>query len=223
MGLGRRVHRRRERSFGHVLQPGRHHERWVASSFWAASARSCSPGRRSRTALIRRTWTRRFQVDRHHDDCRSFIGTVVKFGRKRFGDHQFALAYSTFEVDRNPLARARFRARTRASSLDLRLNNDYSASAGTASPSRAQATKKTALGLTAFVAQQRGFYSEDIGHRDRWNPRRDRSPSRRRLGHIEHVAFGLRTGTSSFGWACAPSVQPPLAAGLSCSRRQGFP
>ena len=30
----------------------------------------------------------------------SFIGTVVKFGKKRFGDHQFAVAYSTFEVAR---------------------------------------------------------------------------------------------------------------------------
>ena len=30
----------------------------------------------------------------------TFIGTVVRFGRQRFGDHQFALAYSTFEVAR---------------------------------------------------------------------------------------------------------------------------
>jgi len=30
-----------------------------------------------------------------------FIGTVVKLGRKRFGDHQFAVGYSTLEVDRD--------------------------------------------------------------------------------------------------------------------------
>ena len=30
----------------------------------------------------------------------SFIWTVVKMGRKRFGDHQFAVGYSTFEVAR---------------------------------------------------------------------------------------------------------------------------
>jgi hypothetical protein len=90
-----------------------------------------------------------------------FIGTVVKFGRKRFGDHQFALAYSTLEVDRNEFNASSIQGDT-ASSLDLRLNNDYS-SRWYGVSFAAQATKKTALGLTAFVAQQRGFYSEDIG------------------------------------------------------------
>ena len=90
-----------------------------------------------------------------------FIGTVVKFGRKRFGDHQFALAYSTLEVDRNRFGASSIQIEP-ASSLDLRLTNDYN-SRWYGVSFAAQATKKTALGLTAFVAQQRGFYSEDIG------------------------------------------------------------
>ncbi|MGB5366028.1 MAG: hypothetical protein WBN14_07150, partial [Polyangiales bacterium] len=90
-----------------------------------------------------------------------FIGTVVKFGRKRLGDHQFALAYCTLEVDRNAFNAGSIEIEP-ASSLDLRLSNDYS-SRWYGVSFAAQATKKTALGLTAFVAQQRGFYSEDIG------------------------------------------------------------
>jgi len=90
-----------------------------------------------------------------------FIGTVVKFGRKRFGDHQFALGYSTLEVDRSEFNASSIQIEP-ASSLDLRMNNDYS-SRWYGVSFAAQATKKTALGFTAFVAQQRGFYSEDIG------------------------------------------------------------
>jgi len=90
-----------------------------------------------------------------------FIGTVVKFGRKRFGDHQFALAYSTLEVDRNEFNAGSIQIEP-GSSLDLRLNNDYT-SRWYGISFAAQATKKLAIGLTAFVAQQRGFYSEDIG------------------------------------------------------------
>ena len=90
-----------------------------------------------------------------------FIGTVVKFGRKRFGDHQFALAYSTLEADRNEFGTGSIQSDS-ASSLDLGLNNDYS-SRWYGVSFAAQATKKTSLGLTAFVAQQRWFYGEDIG------------------------------------------------------------
>ena len=90
-----------------------------------------------------------------------FIGTVVKFGRKRFGDHQFALAYSTLEVDRNSFGVGLSQIEP-ASSFDVRLNNDYN-SRWYGVSFAAQATKKTALGFTAFVAQQRGNYSEDIG------------------------------------------------------------
>lgn len=90
-----------------------------------------------------------------------FIGTVVKFGRKRFGDHQFALAYSTLEVDRNEFNAGSIQSES-ASSLDLRLTNTYS-SRWYGVSFAAQATKRTSLGFTAFVAQQRGSYSEDIG------------------------------------------------------------
>ena len=90
-----------------------------------------------------------------------FIGTVVKFGRKRFGDHQFALAYSTLEVDRNEFNAGSIQSES-ASSLDLRLSNNYN-SRWYGVSFAAHATKKTSLGFTAFVAQQRGFYSEDIG------------------------------------------------------------
>jgi len=90
-----------------------------------------------------------------------FIGTVIKFGRKRFGDHQFALAYSTLEVDRNSFGVGLSQIEPEAS-LDLRLNNNYN-SRWYGVSFAAQATKKTSLGLTAFVAQQRGNYSEDIG------------------------------------------------------------
>ena len=90
-----------------------------------------------------------------------FIGTVVKFGRQRFGDHQFALAYSTLEVDRNEFNAGSIQIET-DSSLDLGLTNDYR-SRWYGVSFAAQATEKTALGFTAFVAQQRGFYSEDIG------------------------------------------------------------
>jgi hypothetical protein len=85
----------------------------------------------------------------------------VKFGRKRFGDHQFALAYSTLEVDRNSFGVGLSEIEP-ASSFDVRLNNDYN-SRWYGVSFAAQATKKTALGFTAFVAQQRGNYSEDIG------------------------------------------------------------
>ncbi len=139
-----------------------------------------------------------------------FIGTAVKFGRKRFGDHQFALGYSTLEVDRNEFNASSIQSDS-ASSLDLRLNNDYS-SRWYGVSFAAQATKKTALGFTAFVAQQRGFYSEDIGVATGWNPRRERSPNRWRLGHIEHLAFRSELGHRPSA-GCTPSIQPPLAVG----------
>jgi hypothetical protein len=123
----------------------------------------------SSLAFIRRTVDNAFSSPNVDTDFTSkgtstiprFIGTVVKFGRKRFGDHQFALGYSTLEVDRNAFNAGSIQIEPDAS-LDLRLSNDYS-SRWYGVSFAAQATKRTALGLTAFVAQQRGFYSEDIG------------------------------------------------------------
>ena len=53
-----------------------------------------------------------------------FIGTVVKLGRKRFGDHQFALGYSTLEVARDGFGETVTQIDAE-SSLDLRLSRRY--------------------------------------------------------------------------------------------------
>ncbi len=91
----------------------------------------------------------------------SFVGTVVKFGRKRFGDHQFALAYSTFEVSREAFG-AGASEFNENSGLDVRLGESFRDRWYGVSFA-AQTTKKVALGLTGFLSQQRGNYDEDIG------------------------------------------------------------
>ena len=91
----------------------------------------------------------------------SFIGTVVKFGRKRFGDHQFAVAYSTFEVAREGFGVGVSQIEEPAS-LDLRLNKFYKDRWYGVSFA-AHVKKHVALGLSGFLAQQNGNYSEDIG------------------------------------------------------------
>ena len=181
----------------------------VASSFWVASARSSSYGRKIKNAFDSPNVDADFSSKRTTTIPR-FIGTVVKFGRKRFGDHQFALAYSTLEVDRNDVNAGSVQVNT-DSSLDLRLNNDYS-SRWYGVSFAAQATEENrawvhGLRCTAARVLQRRHRA-----RDRWNARRDRSPSRWRLGHVEHVAFGSELGHRPSA-GCAPSVQPPLAAG----------
>ena len=65
------------------------------------------------------------------------------------------------EVDRNEFNEGSIQIET-DSSLDLGLTNDYR-SRWYGVSFGAQAREKTALGFTVFVAQQRGFYSEDIG------------------------------------------------------------
>lgn len=91
----------------------------------------------------------------------SFVGTVVKFGRQRFGDHQFALAYSTFEVNRQDFG-AGATDFSEEATLDLRLSNSFR-SRWYGISFAAQTTKNVSLGLTGFLAQQNGYYSEDIG------------------------------------------------------------
>jgi len=90
-----------------------------------------------------------------------FIGTVVKFGRKKFGDFQFALAYSTLEVDRYSFGVGASQVEP-AATLDLRLSNNYN-SRWYGVSFAAQVRKNVSVGLSAFVAQQRGNYNEDIG------------------------------------------------------------
>lgn len=91
----------------------------------------------------------------------SFIGTVVKLGKKRFGDHPFALAYSTFEVARERLG-VGLSSITDPSSVDLRLSNNYKTRWYGISFA-AQVKKNIALGLSAFLSQQNGDYSEEVG------------------------------------------------------------
>jgi hypothetical protein len=91
----------------------------------------------------------------------SFVGTVVKLGRKRFGDHQWAVAYSTFEVGRESFGVGVSEIEAPAS-LDLRLNNTYK-SRWYGISFAAHAAKKVAVGLSGFLADQGGRYDEDIG------------------------------------------------------------
>ena len=91
----------------------------------------------------------------------SFIGTVVKFGKKRFGDHQFAVAYSTFEVAREGFGVGLTEIEDPAS-LDLRITQRYRDRWYGVSFA-AQALKDLALGLSGFLADQSGSYREDIG------------------------------------------------------------
>ena len=90
-----------------------------------------------------------------------FIGTVVKLGRKRFGDHQFALGYSTLEVARDNFGDTVTQIDAE-SSLDLRLSRRYRERWYGISFA-ARVAEKVSVGLTAFVAQQRFNYDEDIG------------------------------------------------------------
>ena len=90
-----------------------------------------------------------------------FIGTVVQMGRKRFGDHQFALAYSTLEVARDRFGET-VTQNEAVSSLDLRLNRNYR-SRWYGMSFAARVAEKVSVGLSAFVAQQRFNYDEDIG------------------------------------------------------------
>jgi hypothetical protein len=91
----------------------------------------------------------------------SFVGTVVKLGRKRFGDHQFALGYSTFEVAREAFGVGLSQVEA-PGSVDLRLNNAYRDRWYGVSFA-AHVKKNVALGLTGFLAQQSSNYSEDVG------------------------------------------------------------
>jgi hypothetical protein len=119
--------------------------------------------------FVRRTVENAFESPNVEEDFTSkstttlprFIGTVVKFGRKKFGDFQFALAYSTLEVDRYRVGVSASQNEP-AASFDLRLNNRYTTRWYGVSFA-AQVRKKVSVGFSAFVAEQRGNYSEDIG------------------------------------------------------------
>ena len=91
----------------------------------------------------------------------SFVGTVVTFGPNRFGTRQFALAYSTFEVSREAFGAGASELQE-ASDLDVRIGSGFR-SRWYGISFAAQTSKTVSLGLTAFLAQQQGDYSENIG------------------------------------------------------------
>ena len=91
----------------------------------------------------------------------SFIGTVVKFGKKRFGDHPFAVAYSTFEVAREGFGVGVTQIED-PGSLDLRMNQVYRDRWYGVSFA-AHVLQDLALGLSGFLADQGSNYSEDVG------------------------------------------------------------
>ena len=90
-----------------------------------------------------------------------FIGTVVKFGKKRFGDHAFAIAFSTFEVAREGFGVGLTQVKDPAS-VDLRLNKDYRDRWYGVSFA-AHVWENVALGLSGFLSDQSSNYGEDIG------------------------------------------------------------
>ncbi|KPJ96148.1 MAG: hypothetical protein AMS18_01515 [Gemmatimonas sp. SG8_17] len=90
-----------------------------------------------------------------------FVGTVVKFGKKTFGDHRFAIAYSSFEVARERF-NVGFSEIRPESSGDLRLSSDYGMRWYGVSFAM-QATKNVSLGITAFLADQSFGYGEELG------------------------------------------------------------
>lgn len=90
-----------------------------------------------------------------------FIGTVVKFGKKAFGDHRYALAYSSFEVDRERF-NVRFSEIDPSQTIDLRLSEDYRMRWWGVSFGM-QAKKNVSVGISAFLANQNVGYGDDVG------------------------------------------------------------
>ena len=90
-----------------------------------------------------------------------FIGTVVRFGKKKFGDFRYAIAYSSFQIDRNDFGVGISEIETE-STVDLRLGNSYTMRWWGVSFGM-QATEKVSVGISVFLSSQRGNYSEDIG------------------------------------------------------------
>ena len=91
----------------------------------------------------------------------SFVGTVVQFGRQRFGDHQFALAYSTFEVNRESFG-VGATSYDETGTVDLRLGTSFR-DRWYGISFAAQTTKYVSLGISGFLSQQSSNYDEDIG------------------------------------------------------------
>ncbi len=147
-----------------------------------------------------------------------FIGTVVKFGKKAFGDHRYAIAYSSFEVAREAF-NVGFSEIDPAATVDLRLNTDYRMRWWGISFA-ARVKKKLSLGLSAFLSNQRYNYSEDIGlasggtlGEDQLRVGGESATSRAGVG-IESWSFVFRLGALyriNSRWQIGFMFQPPSA------------
>ncbi len=90
-----------------------------------------------------------------------FVGTTVKFGKQRFGDHRWAVAYSSFEISRERFG-ASFTEIEENGSADLRLSDNYRTRYwGVSIATRIK--KHVSIGLSAFLSEQSYNYSEDLG------------------------------------------------------------
>ena len=156
----RRLHRGRQRSVSYVLQPGRDHERRALSASGKLQlARVHSEDGRQRALFAQCRYRasppnarRRFRASLERSSssgARDSVTTSLRSPTAPWKSIAMNSTAGSIQLETS-------------SSLDLRLNNDYS-SRWYGVSFAAQATKKTSLGFTAFVAQQRGFYSEDIG------------------------------------------------------------
>jgi hypothetical protein len=90
-----------------------------------------------------------------------FVGTVVKFGKKAFGDHRYAIAYSAFDVERQRFGSS-FSEIDSDSSVDLRISRSYQMQWWGVSFAM-QVKKDLSLGISGFLSNQSFSYSEDIG------------------------------------------------------------
>lgn len=90
-----------------------------------------------------------------------FVGTTVKFGKQRFGDRRWAVAYSSFEIARERLSSS-FSTIEESGSVDLRLNDNYRVRYwGVSIATRIK--KDVSIGLSAFLANQTYNYNEQLG------------------------------------------------------------
>jgi long-chain fatty acid transport protein len=90
-----------------------------------------------------------------------FVGTVVRFGKKAFGDSRYALGFSSFEVQRERFGDSATNVDAEGSS-DLRINDDYRMR-WWGFAFAMQATEDVSVGLSMFLSYQTYRYSSDVG------------------------------------------------------------
>lgn len=90
-----------------------------------------------------------------------FIGTVVKFGKQAFGDKRYALAYSSFELERDGF-NENFSEIAQSASVDLRITEAYRMRWWGFSFAM-QWRENISFGISAFVSNQSYGYRDDLG------------------------------------------------------------